>query len=235
MASDILNAPQSAALGFRIFAPNVDTPVKQRLTGAIVLVALIVLLVPALLNGPLRPAARGAAPPAEEPPLRTYTIDLADNARGGDTAVHPPTPSAPASAPASAPVPRSSPAPPAPARAMTATPTTSAARAATPAPRTAAAPATARAGAWPAHSAGAAGSAAGQGWTVQLGSFANRANAERLAQQLRARGFQVAVSRGSTGRHLYRVRAGPVSDRAGAERLAAKLRATGHRGAIVAP
>jgi cell division protein FtsN len=68
---------------------------------------------------------------------------------------------------------------------------------------------------------------------VQLGSFASRANAERLAQQLRARGFQMSVSQGSTGRRLYRVRAGPVASRAVAAQLAAKLHAAGHAGTIV--
>jgi cell division septation protein DedD len=49
--------------------------VKERLTGAIILVALLVLLVPELLTGPeslqpARPAGVGG------PPLRSYTIDL---------------------------------------------------------------------------------------------------------------------------------------------------------------
>ena len=59
---------------------------KERLTGAIILVALIVLLAPELLTGPVRSTPRAAAPPppAGEPPLRSYTIDLADesHARG---------------------------------------------------------------------------------------------------------------------------------------------------------
>ena len=58
----------------------VDSLVKERLTGAIILVGLIVLLVPEVLTGPVRsaPAPQGAAPAAGEPPLRSYTIDLAD-------------------------------------------------------------------------------------------------------------------------------------------------------------
>jgi cell division septation protein DedD len=68
---------------------------------------------------------------------------------------------------------------------------------------------------------------------VQLGSFASRANAERLAQQLRARGFQAGVSQGSSGRRLFRVRAGSAPTRAAAEQLAAKLSAAGHKGEIV--
>ncbi|HEY0766760.1 MAG TPA: hypothetical protein VGD47_02275, partial [Steroidobacteraceae bacterium] len=55
---------------------------KERLTGAIILVALIVLLVPELLTGPVRSAPRAAAvtPAAEGAPLRSYTIKLADDA-----------------------------------------------------------------------------------------------------------------------------------------------------------
>jgi cell division protein FtsN len=68
---------------------------------------------------------------------------------------------------------------------------------------------------------------------VQLGSFASRANAERLAQQVHGMGFQVSVSRGSTGRRLYRVQVGPAHDHAAAEQMAAKLRAQGHAGTVV--
>jgi cell division septation protein DedD len=56
--------------------------VKERLTGAIILVTLIVLLVPELLSGPKGPAsfapARAAPTSSEEPPLRSYTINLGD-------------------------------------------------------------------------------------------------------------------------------------------------------------
>ena len=68
---------------------------------------------------------------------------------------------------------------------------------------------------------------------VQLGSFASRANAERLARQVRAGGFNVSVSRASAGRRLFRVRVGPAHDREAASQLAAKLRAAGHDGSIV--
>jgi DedD protein len=69
---------------------------------------------------------------------------------------------------------------------------------------------------------------------VQLGSFASRANAERLAQQLKGKGFKASVSESSGGgRKLYRVRAGPATDRATADELAAKLRAAGQTGAVV--
>jgi DedD protein len=67
---------------------------------------------------------------------------------------------------------------------------------------------------------------------VQLGSFANRANADRLAQQVRSQGFTVSVSQSSSGR-LYQVRVGPARDRATASELAQQLSGRGHRGAIV--
>lgn len=238
MASDILTAKPAGvagpglrarvrgALGFRNFAPIVDAAVKERLTGAIILVALIVLLVPALLTGPLRPAARRAAPPAEVAPLRTYTIDLGDNARAGETPVRTPAPSPTAPSP-TAPPPTAAQPPPAPARPVVPAPAPARGPAVKPA-----APPTATAHA-PAPAARASSGTPGEGWMVQLGSFAHRANAEHLAQQLRARGFQVGVSRATTGRRLYRVRAGPVSNRTEAEQLAAKLRSSGHRGAIV--
>ncbi|HEV3180197.1 MAG TPA: hypothetical protein VGZ05_06985, partial [Steroidobacteraceae bacterium] len=71
---------------------------KERLTGAIILVALIVLWVPELLTGPIRSAPRAAAPtpPAGEPPLRSYTINLTDDAHARPAAVHPSGPEPPA-------------------------------------------------------------------------------------------------------------------------------------------
>jgi cell division septation protein DedD len=67
---------------------------------------------------------------------------------------------------------------------------------------------------------------------VQLGSFASRANADRLARQVRGQGFTVSVSQGTSG-HLYRVRVGPARDRAAALELAQQLHAHGHSGEIV--
>jgi DedD protein len=71
------------------------------------------------------------------------------------------------------------------------------------------------------------------GWTVQLGTFASRANAERLVRELKGQGFAAFSSEsGSSGRELYRVRVGPAADRAAAEALGAKLRAAGHTGTL---
>jgi cell division septation protein DedD len=75
--------------------------VKERLTGAIILVVLIVLLVPELLSGPSRsaPAPQAATPSTEEPPLRSYTINLADDAHSTGAAAGTSSASAQASGP----------------------------------------------------------------------------------------------------------------------------------------
>ncbi len=205
---------------------------KERLTGAILLVALIVLLVPELLTGPVRSAPRAAAvaSSAEEPPLRSYTIKLAEEAHPRGASAHSgPEQPAPLAAP---PAPGGPPAP-----AALAAEEASSSSAPLPAVTTAS-----TAHPLPAHPSPAAGAAASappaarpegnQPYMVQLGSFASRANADRLARQVRAQGFTVSVSQGSSG-HLYRVRVGPARDHAAASELAQQLRAHGHGGAIV--
>lgn len=68
---------------------------------------------------------------------------------------------------------------------------------------------------------------------MQLGSFASRPNAEKLAGELRGDGYTAFVSefRGS-GRVLYRVRVGPEQDRARADALAARLAREGRKGTV---
>ena len=192
---------------------------KERLTGAIILVALIVLLVPELLTGPVRssPRAAAVASSAEGAPLRAYTINLADeaHAQGAIAGGSGPQPPAPLPALTQAATAESSAADPARASAAPASPAKTASPSA-PAPATPAA---------------AADSA--DAFMVQLGSFASRTNAERLARQVREQGFQAGVSQGASGRHLYRVRVGPAADHAAASALAQQLRSAGHSGAIV--
>jgi DedD protein len=61
-----------------------DTRVKQRLTGAIILVALLVLLVPELLTGPSLSASSAQTPAnGEDAQLRSYKIELNDTPRSG--------------------------------------------------------------------------------------------------------------------------------------------------------
>jgi len=228
--------------------------VKERLTGAIILVALIVLLVPELLTGPIRtrsaPAASHPATPAghPEPPLRSYTLTLtAPPAREG---LGLPAGQAPAQPAASAAVtpgeaageshpeshsedhsetfPTRQGPPPEPAATVqppAATP---------PLPQqskgTGQSLQPAKSAAHPSvRETGSAG-----GWVVQLGSFASRDNANRLARSLTRKGFRMSVSPARAGsRTLWRVRAGPAHDRAGAVRLATRLRRLGHRGELL--
>jgi DedD protein len=71
-------------------------------------------------------------------------------------------------------------------------------------------------------------------WAVQLGSFSNQANAERLAADLRKQGYAAFLSQLKTsGGSLQRVRVGPQKDRDSAEAVAAKLKAAGHTSQVV--
>jgi len=71
-------------------------------------------------------------------------------------------------------------------------------------------------------------------WAVQLGSFSNQANAERLAADLRKQGFAAFLSQLSTGSgQLHRVRIGPQKDREAAEAMAARLQKAGHKGKVL--
>jgi DedD protein len=73
-------------------------------------------------------------------------------------------------------------------------------------------------------------------WAVQLGSFANRANAEKLAHRLKDQGFSVyVVSSGSGASVRYRVRIGPLADRGAAAQAVAKLKSLGHAASFVPP
>ena len=71
-------------------------------------------------------------------------------------------------------------------------------------------------------------------WAVQLGSFKNQRNAERLAADLRQQGYAAFLSQLDTGSGaLHRVRIGPQKDRESAESVAAKLGKSGHSGQVV--
>ena len=237
-----------------------ESRAKQRLTGAIILVALFVLLVPELLTGP-----RNSQPPAEtagDDGLRRYTIDLnAQNAAGqstapagqqapvalppvaepmgpaqglavpGEAAVPEPQSNKPNSPPDSSPV--SAPASQAPAKSPSVTApvaTVPAPVVTAPAPASRAAPATVETPRAPPPATAAARGS----FVVQLGSFGSRENAERLVHDMTARGFTAFIAPITTnGRELYRVRVGPTRDRASAEALAVQLKRIGQSGSIV--
>jgi rare lipoprotein A len=201
---------------------------KERLTGAIILVVLVVAIVPELLSGPASAPAPKATPPPDGAPIRAYTIDLGETA-GRPSAPGDALPAAATSATAAAPGP--APAAPAAAARTAATPTQgplAAAAMTTARPRPVAVSASAPA---PPRITTSSAKAA---FLVQAGTFSSRENADRLARQLGAKGFQARVSSaGSGGRVLYRVRIGPPGDRAAAAALLARLKAAGSGGAIV--
>ncbi len=64
---------------------------------------------------------------------------------------------------------------------------------------------------------------------VQAGAFGTSSNAEKLAQQLRAKGYAQAFVRSDMleGRSMYRVRIGPIADVAGFDRIVAELKKLG--------
>ena len=71
-------------------------------------------------------------------------------------------------------------------------------------------------------------------WAVQLGSFSNEANAERLAAGQRQQGFAAFLSQLATGNgELHRVRVGPQRDRESAETMLARLERAGQKGQLV--
>jgi DedD protein len=71
-------------------------------------------------------------------------------------------------------------------------------------------------------------------WAVQMGSFGNQQNAEKLAADLRKQGFAAFLSQLTTADgELHRVRIGPQKDRESAEAMAARLQKAGHKGQVV--
>jgi DedD protein len=192
---------------------------KERLTGGVILVVLLVLLVPELLTGP-RPAPPPTPAQPDQAPLRSYTMDLGESPHArapvaASTTATPATaaPAASAVVTSSAPVP--APRPPV-ASAPAATAQSSAPPLALPPPAQPPAPVHATA------------------WTVQLGLFSNRENATRLTASLKSHGFNPSMTDVTkSGHKLYRVRVGNEHDRAAAQRLLARLKAAGVKGAQV--
>jgi DedD protein len=72
------------------------------------------------------------------------------------------------------------------------------------------------------------------GWSVQLGSFAERPNAERLAGEVGSRGFTAYLEPlTQSGRTFYRVRVGPRNTRDQAAELASGLAKAGYTGQVI--
>jgi DedD protein len=196
-----------------------DRRVKERLIGASILVAFVVLVVPELLSGPKPTTAPVPTLPAAAPePTRSIEVDLATSRPPDTPTTAPLVPDTAASAAASS-----------------GANTPAADSTAASGPDGPAGPAARPAVARPLESS-ASSPITGASWSVQLGSFANRANAENLTRQLKGQGFSVFVLPGGSGSSArYRVRVGPLADRGSAERMAAKLKSLGHVASLVSP
>lgn len=197
---------------------TLNEQLKKRLVGAVVLVALAVIFVPMLLEGDKRtdiPMFGSNVP--EAPESRPNMVDIPLQVPSPPTTAPvvverelPPEPVAvapapPAPAAAPAPAPQAQPKPVAPAQTVK-----------------------------PATVAAAPKPAAGESWAVQVGSFSEQANASRLRDSLRGKGYpayveQVKLASGTS----YRVRVGPVLARADAEAIQAKLAKIEQRGIVV--
>jgi len=210
-------------------------------------VVLIVLIVPELLSGPPSGPAAPRPPVSAPEPVRNVTVDLATSKAPEPVVEATPASSAQtqgahgdASNPASSAsadgaesaaagmgdaeggVHALPPAAPSPAAAPSAAPPS-------PPLETEAPPPTSK-------TARARSATPGHGWAVQLGSFASRANADKLVRQLKAQGFAVYVLSGGSGTATrYRVRVGPMADRNAATQTEAKLKSSGHAGSLVPP
>ena len=188
-----------------------EVRVRERLVGALVLVAIVVLVVPAVLKG------RGSAP-AESPagPTRRVEIPLEDASAAPKEQVLVPEPIA------------DPPAPPASSAGKTRTPKETpdagppaASQAAAPSGTAAAAPRASTTTVEPTRPAAASQAPA---WAVQLGAFSNRAKAEQLVAELKKRRYAAfLLEYRASGQVLYRVRVGPEQDRARANEIAARL------------
>ncbi|MEZ5458655.1 MAG: SPOR domain-containing protein [Steroidobacteraceae bacterium] len=209
-----------------------ETPIKHRITGAIILVVLVVVLVPEMLSGPRSPGGSASTQTVELPtsatapvaPLRSIDIDVTERAPGRASlpqSTTGPGAGAGAGGEATGPTLDNAPSASAPPRTAGVPPP-----AATVAPRPSPAPAAVA----PMATEGTA-----PRYVVQVGSFASRTTADALAATLRRQGFGATVSVVQAGgRTLHRVRVGPAGERSAAEALRARLRAAGHSGSVVA-
>jgi DedD protein len=232
-----------------------DRRLKERLVGATILVAVIVLVVPELLSGPKHPALPPLAAGLPTAPTRSVSVDLATNRATAEPEAGVASQAASAEAPNAAPDGAANSTPAANGASSASSGTAASTETGEPAPASVPSVVTLKAQngaqppletpASPPKSAAATPRSAGavepsaaprHAWAVQLGSFASKANADRLVHRLQASGGSFYVAPGGSGAALrYRVRMGPLADRGAAERALAKLKAQGHSATIVTP
>ena len=195
-----------------------DRALKERIIGAAALVLVVVLVVPVFLDGPPGgdEIVRKNVPLPGQAQQETKTVvldrdrtDPVPSNGGSEATQSKPEPQRMAAQPQTEPPPAETKSEP--------TPTQLAAATENPVPKNAAVFA----------------STTGM-WAVQLGSFGDQANAEKLAADLRKQGFAAFLSQLSTSSgQLHRVRIGPQKDRESAEAMAARLQKAGHEGQVL--
>ncbi|MDH4260083.1 MAG: SPOR domain-containing protein [Gammaproteobacteria bacterium] len=188
-----------------------DVRIRERLVGALVLVGIVVLLVPAVLKGPGSTSGR---PADTETKSVEIVLDAAAGASGSERLVPEPemVQAKPVVSVAAAP---ETVEPPTQAPVATAGRESQAATAVAGPEKPAATGQTA--------------------WAVQLGAFSSRSKADGLVAKLRARGYSAFVLEyRAGGQLLHRVRVGPEQNRARAAAVAERLRNDGFQ-PVVAP
>ncbi|POR63342.1 SPOR domain-containing protein [Pseudomonas syringae] len=200
-----------------------DNVFKQRMVGALVLIAVAVIFLPMLftredetrqvqVEAPAAPQAPAASQVRVDPvPVPEPQVLPQEPVPGDDDMSSSQPPSMPI-----APAPTAQTAPAAPASKAVAKP----APAPAPAPATAAAPAAPAAPAKPAAPAGVDANGLSISWSVQLASMSNRANADNLQKTLRTQGYNAYIR---TADGVNRVFVGPLIERAEADRLRDQL------------
>ena len=193
-----------------------ETLMKQRLIGAVVLIALAVIFVPRLLDGSGRKDSAVEAELSLAPPKFNFESELPDPKQldslpGAETTSEPQAVAAPAEkpepvAPAPPPAPQKA-KPPAESKVLEAT-----ASKITPRPSL-------------------------SGWAVQVAAFEEKGKALALQKKLVAGDFPAFTDKfEKKGKVLYRVRVGPELKRENADQLRAKIeKVKGIKGAFVTP
>jgi DedD protein len=197
-----------------------DRALKERIIGAVVLVVFVVLVVPVFLDGPPEDSEivseRVLLPGQEDQKSQTVVLDR--NRTQPVPAAATPAPAPASQEPAPQETARQEPAqeedvPEEPKPAVVQE---------KPAEKVAPQPA-------PTQAASTTGM-----WAVQLGSFSNKENAEKLAADLRKQGYAAFLSQLTTeSGQLHRVRIGPQKDRDSAEEMAKRLAKVGQEGQVV--
>lgn len=207
-----------------------DSGLKQRIIGAVVLVIAAVVFLPMLLTGQDE-TTRVEVEAPEPPVMDDREIEVAAPLEPSDPDEPvmgvPPTPLPVPPPPAVTP-------PPAPPIADTPPPAPEPAPAPAPSPAPTAPPASQPPAA--AQSPAAPAAQAQGGWVIQLGSFSSADNANGLRQTLRTQGYNAYTRSAQVdGKTITRVYVGPVVDREEANRLRDELaRRHNNKGLVVA-